>query len=153
MPKTASHPSAAREDKNVPLRQKSADTEQPPARPVPKGMRVLLAGITVAALAALLFLRFHPELARCGHTLTVDTGSVHEQQQIDPLVSQLMVDLNTADEEALQRISGVGPALARRIVAYREKHGPFSAYEELLAVEGIGESKLAQMKPYCTLGS
>ncbi len=56
------------------------------------------------------------------------------------------VDLNRDGLEELQRLPGVGPVLAARIVAYREAHGPFATVEDLLDVPGIGEAKLARMR-------
>ena len=61
------------------------------------------------------------------------------------------VDLNRADAEELDTLPGIGPALARRIVEYREAHGPFEAVEELLEVAGIGESKLEELAGEVTL--
>lgn len=58
------------------------------------------------------------------------------------------VNINTADAVALEALPGIGPALAQRIVAYREANGPFTAVEDLLNVPGIGEKKLAQFRDY-----
>ena len=52
------------------------------------------------------------------------------------------LDLNLATAEQLDLLPGVGPATAAAIVAYRNKHGPFRAVEELLEVRGIGAAKL-----------
>lgn len=49
------------------------------------------------------------------------------------------VNINTADVKELTRLSGIGPAIAERIVRYREAHGPFKAAEELRRVEGVGQ--------------
>lgn len=57
-----------------------------------------------------------------------------------------LVDLNTADEAELQKLPGVGPVLAGRIVAHREEIGRFESVEDLLDVPGIGESKLASIR-------
>lgn len=51
------------------------------------------------------------------------------------------VDLNTADMQALDTLPGIGPALAQRIIADREKNGPFATPEDLKRVPGIGEKK------------
>lgn len=61
------------------------------------------------------------------------------------------LNINTADAAALETLPGVGPALAQRIVAYREAHGPFTAVEDLLNVPGIGEKKLAQLREHVTI--
>ena len=47
------------------------------------------------------------------------------------------VNINTAGEEELQRLSGVGPAKAAAILAFREEHGPFDSVNELTEVPGI----------------
>lgn len=54
------------------------------------------------------------------------------------------VNVNTATAAELESLPGVGPALAGRIVAHREKNGPFVSAEGLLAVSGIGEKTLAR---------
>ena len=56
------------------------------------------------------------------------------------------VHLNTATATDLERIDGVGPVLAARIVEHREANGPFTVVEDLLDVSGIGEAKLAAMR-------
>jgi competence protein ComEA len=56
------------------------------------------------------------------------------------------VDINVASASELERLPGVGPVLAQRIVAFREDHGPFGVVEDLLDVPGIGEAKLSQMR-------
>ncbi len=56
------------------------------------------------------------------------------------------VDINHASQAELQRISGVGPAIAKRIIDYRNSHGAFSRVEDLLHVRGIGAAKLNQIR-------
>jgi competence protein ComEA len=56
------------------------------------------------------------------------------------------VAVNTAGIEDLERLPGVGPVLASRIVEHRERNGPFTVVEDLLDVPGIGEGKLAALR-------
>jgi len=57
-----------------------------------------------------------------------------------------LVDLNTADQTALEALPRIGPALAQRIIDWREKNGRFGAVDDLLAVPGIGEKLLAGLR-------
>ena len=61
------------------------------------------------------------------------------------------LDLNQATKEQLMALPGIGPALAQRIVAWREEHGPFASLDELLEVPGIGEELLATLRPLVTV--
>ena len=56
------------------------------------------------------------------------------------------VKVNLADEAALTELPGIGPVLAESIVKEREEHGRFFYPEDLLAVKGIGQSKLTAMR-------
>jgi competence protein ComEA len=58
----------------------------------------------------------------------------------------LALDVNTATAAELEQLDGVGPALAAAIVAYREEHGGFASLDELDAVSGIGEARLASIR-------
>lgn len=57
-----------------------------------------------------------------------------------------VVDLNTADQTALETLPGIGPGLAGRIVAWRDEHGRFTAVEDLLDVSGIGDVRFAELR-------
>ena len=57
------------------------------------------------------------------------------------------MDLNTATAEQLDALPGVGPATAAAILDYRREHGRFRSVDELLDVRGIGEAKLAALRP------
>jgi competence protein ComEA len=63
----------------------------------------------------------------------------------------LVLHLNTATVEQLERLPGVGPALAKRIVEFRDKKGGFKRIEELLAVPGVSEKKWKAMREYLVL--
>ena len=57
-----------------------------------------------------------------------------------------LIDLNTADQAALETLPRIGPALAERIIAWREENGRFQSVDDLLGVPGIGEKMLAGIR-------
>ncbi|MFE6733374.1 helix-hairpin-helix domain-containing protein [Microbacterium sp. NPDC057650] len=57
-----------------------------------------------------------------------------------------LVDLNSADQTALEGLPRIGPALAQRIIAWRDDNGRFRSVDDLLAVPGIGEKLLAGLR-------
>lgn len=61
------------------------------------------------------------------------------------------VNLNTADAAALETLPRVGPALAERIIDWREANGRFTAIEDLLSVTGIGDKTFAGLKDLVTV--
>jgi len=69
--------------------------------------------------------------AAAGPTLATPSGPVH---------------INTATLEDLQRLPGVGPVLAQRIIEYRTQNGPFAALDDLDKVSGVGKARIDQWK-------
>jgi len=65
--------------------------------------------------------------------------------------SGLLVDINTATQEQLETLPGIGPATAQAIIRYRTEHGPFQAVSELDAVPGIGEATLESLQGLVTV--
>jgi competence ComEA-like helix-hairpin-helix protein len=63
------------------------------------------------------------------------------------------IDINQATVEDFSNLPGIGPKLARRIVAFREKHGPFRRVEDLLAIRGIGHKKWKKIRPHLKVES
>lgn len=79
-----------------------------------------------------------------------DSGKI-ELGKMTPLgriTLKIPLDLNSANEEELELLPGIGPALAERIVEFRHKNGGFSSPKDLLQVKGIGEKKLNAVMEY-----
>ncbi|MGZ4472743.1 MAG: ComEA family DNA-binding protein, partial [Nocardioidaceae bacterium] len=62
-----------------------------------------------------------------------------------------LVNINTADEAALETLPQVGPVTAQAILKWRAENGSFTAVDELLDVSGIGDATLAEIAPFVTL--
>ncbi|MBZ0291962.1 MAG: RNA-binding transcriptional accessory protein [Anaerolineae bacterium] len=63
---------------------------------------------------------------------------------VEIVVNRVGVDVNTASVGLLTHVSGIGPKLAERIVAYRDEHGPFKDRESLKKVPGLGPKAFEQ---------
>ncbi|GBE35923.1 comE operon protein 1 [bacterium BMS3Bbin07] len=80
----------------------------------------------------------------------------NEEEELQEIQNQVekanspkgLVDLNTATEEELQSVKGIGPVFAARIIAGR----PYKTIDELLKVKGIGRKKLEKIRAYFTVG-
>lgn len=84
--------------------------------------------------------------SRGGYSVRTSRTMERSDEQSEP------VNVNTADEETLCRLPGIGPALAERIVADRSANGPFASVDDLTRVSGIGEKTLETLRPYVTVG-
>lgn len=62
-----------------------------------------------------------------------------------------VVNVNSATADQLEMLPRIGPAVAERIVEFRQTNGEFKALEELMLVRGIGEKTFDLIKPYLTL--
>ena len=58
------------------------------------------------------------------------------------------IDVNTANEQQLEVLPGIGPTLAAAIVQERDAHGPFRGIDDLTRVHGIGPGRLAQLRGF-----
>jgi competence ComEA-like helix-hairpin-helix protein len=95
--------------------------------------------LTIAALALTIF-------------PTIDAAKDNAKKNDPKVTRATILDINRASAEDFEKLPGIGSELARRIVAFREKHGPFHRVEDLLAVEGIGPKKWRAIRPYLTAG-
>ena len=62
-----------------------------------------------------------------------------------------LVNINTADKDALMTLSGIGEKKAEDIIAYREEHGDFSDIKDIMNVKGIGQSVFDKIKSGITI--
>ncbi|WP_230102914.1 MULTISPECIES: ComEA family DNA-binding protein [unclassified Microbacterium] len=72
-------------------------------------------------------------------------GAVEDGGGSEP-VGDGLIDLNNADQAALETLPRIGPAIAQRIIDWRETNGRFGSVDDLLAVPGIGEKLLAGLR-------
>ncbi len=100
----------------------------------------------VAALAAVMFAVALSEQEIATYTVSGNAAGGDEKRGTS--AAEKRIDLNTATEEDLTALPGIGPVTAARIVAYREEHGNFYDPGELTEVEGIGEKTLETLLPY-----
>ena len=61
------------------------------------------------------------------------------------------VNINTADQKALEALPGLGPAKAKAVIEHREKNGAFKSVDDLKNVSGIGEKTLEEVKDKVTV--
>lgn len=80
------------------------------------------------------------------------SGSNTETGRTIPFTaSSQRVNINTATQEELETLPGIGPVLAGRIIEYRQKNGRFLSAEDIKNVSGIGDAKFEQIKDKITL--
>ena len=67
-------------------------------------------------------------------------------QAVSSAQNEQPVSINKATSEELQTVRGIGPALAERIISYRQTNSGFKTLEQLKEVKGIGDAKFEKMK-------
>lgn len=101
---------------------------------------IILGGAAILSTAAAA-VRFAAGSGRTGFVLEPSAPAIVEQAPLN---------INTATREELEALPGIGPVLAERIIARREKFGPFEEKDDLLAVTGVGEAVYEAILPYIT---
>lgn len=94
-----------------------------------------------AALATLLFLG--------GFFVAVARAPV--SREAPPAIAPILIDPNTADAATLRLLPGIGPGLARRILADREANGPFRSVRDLERIDGIGPRTVDRLERYAVI--
>jgi competence protein ComEA len=80
-----------------------------------------------------------------------DPGSADPDAAADPAnPDATTVDINTATEEELETLPGIGPTMAERILTYRGQHGHFDSVSQLRNVQGIGPARFAKIQQLVT---
>ena len=78
-----------------------------------------------------------------------DTNSA--QGSSKSTTSNAKVNINTATQEELDTLPGIGPSIASKIIDYREQNGKFNSIEEIKEVSGIGDAKYEKIKDSITI--
>ena len=82
-----------------------------------------------------------------GEQIYVDSTVINSSgKRVTKKVASGPININRATASELDSLDGIGPVIAKRIIAYRTTNGPFIALEDLLKVSGIGDAKFAQFK-------
>ena len=84
------------------------------------------------------------------HVPRVGEEASPAQPSGDQRASGVKVNINTADVAALDLLPGIGPALAQRIVDYRQAQGPFLRIEDIMEVPGIGPGTFEKIRELIT---
>ncbi len=125
--------------------------------------RALVASSLLVLLAALGRLALQPPgprvesggLARAGGAdsalAVAESLYAAVQRRREPLGESERIDPNTATEVELDRLPGVGPALARAILLSRQREGRFRTLRDLERVRGLGSNSVERLAPYVTL--
>ncbi len=71
------------------------------------------------------------------------------QNQSEP--QPTIINVNTASQKELERLPGVGPEIARRIIEYRQTKGSFIMVDDLKKIRGLGDKKIEKIKNLITL--
>ncbi len=64
-----------------------------------------------------------------------------------------LLNINSAEQNELESLPGIGPVTAKKILDYRQANGSFSRIEEIMNVPGIGEGKFAQIQDFIMVGN
>ena len=121
-----------------------------------KNMRIqmltLLTGIFAAFVLGLFMGRNFNRVPVQIQSLPIVTVAATAPSEEPAPAEPSIVNINTATSEQLQTLPGIGPVIAGRIIAYREKYGAYESVGELMNVSGIGEKKLESIWYFVTTG-
>jgi len=108
----------------------------------------ILIKLTVLSIGVALILWFGWSVPQANQLRSSSPQAHEPEKTVEQPVLSPSLDINQGTKEELQALPGIGPVLAGRIIEHRESKGLFDDIEDLKVVEGIGERKLTQLKPY-----
>ena len=76
-----------------------------------------------------------------------------EKEKPEVSQAQELIDINSATAKEFERLPGIGPQIAGRIVAYREKNGAFKRVDDITKVRGIGPKTLERLRSHLTMST
>ena len=88
-----------------------------------------------------------PNISELEKTETIVSSYIVENENKNTN-EKIMVNINTANSQELQKIPGIGESTALKIINYRNENGKFNSIEDIQNVSGIGTSKFNKMKEY-----
>ncbi|MBM4166796.1 MAG: helix-hairpin-helix domain-containing protein [Ignavibacteria bacterium] len=83
-----------------------------------------------------------------------ETINVSQNAQVrltDEKKNSKIININTATTSELEQLPGIGPSVAKNIIAYRNEHKLFHSLEEIKNIKGIGEKKFTAIKKFLSL--
>ena len=107
---------------------------------------LLLIGILILCGAVLKF--FNISFTRQKPITEINPPVSNNTLSPDISAKQAIINVNTATQGELEKLPGIGPEIAQRIIEYREAKGQFIMLDDLNRVKGIGKKKLEAIKDY-----
>jgi len=86
------------------------------------------------------------EIGVDGEKTDKEAGIEDSQEKIQQNREEKKININTATEQELESLKGIGPATAKNIIRYREEYGGFSSIEEIKNVKRIGDKIFEKIK-------
>ena len=103
---------------------------------------------TVAVLTALCLILVVINLALQGY----QRGQLIEIDDAPPIKFDFVLDVNRADWPEFTLLPGIGETLAKRIIQYRQQHGPFTSIDHIERVKGIGPKTMRRIREFLIVG-
>jgi len=122
-----------------------------------KKQTLIFIGIALAVIGIILIIyavalpRVYTEIPAEAPATTAVQTTMLDEQATDTLQVNYPLDINTATAEELATVDGIGTTRANAIIEYREYLGGYTSVEQIMDIEGFGESVYAQIAPYLTV--